>query len=510
MPPPVGEVLTSSSLMTIIQERRNSSQLFAFGQLQVLTVLTSHIPPPPTFTAPTTAVPASASPATAHVSPTSAKLPSYHLMIGTAVVTLNDKNGSTKNAIAKFIEQNYPHVPSINPDLLTQHLDLRKRSGLLSMVNNSYKLPPSPPSAGRKRGRPPKSKPNDDDMQPPPENANPQVTKSGPGCPPEVMMNLVDPAVPTKRRGRGRPLGSKETPGNLPKPKADLQPQPQPDVPINANPRAKTSGAGHLPEARANSVDQTVPAARRGRTPKAKSAESAFSKETSKNQIPFAPPVPAVPTEALTPNTVPAVPSDTSLPIKSSKGRGRPKKNATVVPHSADAPEDASLPIKSSRGRGRPKKNATVVPHSADAPEDASLPIKSSRGRGRPKKNATVLPHSGDPPEDASLPIKSSRGRGRPKKNATGLPHSGDAPEDVEAGSGGVKRPEDPASRFVGQLEKGTSSVEEELRSKLEYFQSKVNESLAEFKHHFNRAITAIQELEAVAAMDLNAPQQLP
>lgn len=101
-------------------------------------------------------------------------------MIYTAIDALKEKNGSSKRAIAKFIERAYTDLPPTHSALLTHHLKRLKNNGHLMMVKKSYKLPrsdsssasaavaasssPTPPtfSAGspRGRGRPPKPKPN--------------------------------------------------------------------------------------------------------------------------------------------------------------------------------------------------------------------------------------------------------------------------------------------------------------------------------------------------------------
>ncbi|NMR88151.1 hypothetical protein HKB06_20560 [Vibrio parahaemolyticus] len=73
-------------------------------------------------------------------------------------------------------------------------------------------------------------------------------------------------------------------------------------------------------------------------------------------------------------------------------------------------------------------------------------------------------------------------------------------------------------ARPVGRPKKGSTSAStsqnaanEDLRRKLEHFQSKVKESLAVLKPHFNHAspvtaIAAIQELEVLSTLDLKAP----
>ncbi|KAG5063766.1 hypothetical protein JHK85_004949 [Glycine max] len=66
-------------------------------------------------------------------------------MIYTAIEALKEKDGSSKRAIAKYIEQVYTQLPPNHSNLLTQHLTHLKSRGLLQMVKNSYGLPRSVP-----------------------------------------------------------------------------------------------------------------------------------------------------------------------------------------------------------------------------------------------------------------------------------------------------------------------------------------------------------------------------
>ncbi|KAG4927433.1 hypothetical protein JHK82_053206 [Glycine max] len=66
-------------------------------------------------------------------------------MIYTAIEALKEKDGSSKRAIAKYIEQVYTQLPPNHSNLLTQHLTHLKSRGLLQMVKKSYALPRSVP-----------------------------------------------------------------------------------------------------------------------------------------------------------------------------------------------------------------------------------------------------------------------------------------------------------------------------------------------------------------------------
>ncbi|XP_047333031.1 uncharacterized protein KIAA1522-like [Impatiens glandulifera] len=98
--------------------------------------------------------------------------PSYPEMVLAAIGALKEKDGSSRQAIAKYIEQVYTDLPSDNSVLLTRHLKLMKQAGQLIMVKHSYMLPgsasfvpqPAPVENGpsiepkRRSGRPSKLK----------------------------------------------------------------------------------------------------------------------------------------------------------------------------------------------------------------------------------------------------------------------------------------------------------------------------------------------------------------
>ncbi|KAF5730316.1 histone H1.2-like [Tripterygium wilfordii] len=172
--------------------------------------------------------------------------PPYAEMIHTAITALKERDGSSKRAIAKYIERAYTDLPPTHSALLTHHLKRLKLKGLLVMVKKSYKLPrsdpppgnsnpvpdsSSPPGAKRGRGRPPKPKPIGPsngyfDTQPninaqpdinaqPTTDAQPTAIDSLPSSnmllqlqPVLVSVGLVDEPAATVRRGPGRPRKS--------------------------------------------------------------------------------------------------------------------------------------------------------------------------------------------------------------------------------------------------------------------------------------------------------------
>ncbi|KAK9278634.1 hypothetical protein L1049_028207 [Liquidambar formosana] len=172
--------------------------------------------------------------------------PPYAEMITAAITALKERNGSSRRAIAKYIEGAYTNLPPTHSALLTHHLKRLKNNGHLVMVKHSYKLPRSESSSGtgtlslpkRGPGRPPKPQPQ---PQPSTEpmfvalglvDGPTTVTKRRPGRPPKVKTISVgvDGLVLTKKSpGRPRkpklvsgvldPGGIKKSRGRPPKPK---------------------------------------------------------------------------------------------------------------------------------------------------------------------------------------------------------------------------------------------------------------------------------------------------
>ncbi|GLT45495.1 hypothetical protein SLA2020_483700 [Shorea laevis] len=140
------------------------------------TTATTYAANPTTTSTTTAAFLANPTPTT----PASLNHPSYSEMIYEAIGALKERDGSSKRAIAKYIEGAYKNLPPTHSALLTHHLKRLKSNGHLVMVKKSYKLPRSDnhlPEASaadaaavpvlasdaagpkRSRGRPPKSKP---------------------------------------------------------------------------------------------------------------------------------------------------------------------------------------------------------------------------------------------------------------------------------------------------------------------------------------------------------------
>ncbi|KAL0429537.1 UNVERIFIED_CONTAM: Histone H1 [Sesamum radiatum] len=92
--------------------------------------------PPPPAVQPTAAVSATAA---AAANPTPAQPPvhihpPYAEMITAAIAALKERNGSSKRAIAKYIETHYANLPPTHSALLTHHLKRLKINGQVLMV----------------------------------------------------------------------------------------------------------------------------------------------------------------------------------------------------------------------------------------------------------------------------------------------------------------------------------------------------------------------------------------
>ncbi|KAK6127641.1 hypothetical protein DH2020_038620 [Rehmannia glutinosa] len=283
-------------------------------------------------------------------------------MITAAITALNERNGSSKRAVAKYIESNYTGLPPTHSALLTHHLKRLKTNGQLTMVKNSYKLPrsapaavngaanavfPDPASTGTKRrpGRPPKPKPGAIQVAvpvfPPPINVNaaPEVVPAA-----ELQQNVaigtgsvyvaVGPVngapVATPTRGRGRPpkkVGVKRGPGRPPK---------------SGGPTGGSVARG------------------RGRP---KSVAPAAQKSSGRPR--GRPPKPINVVEGLAPGApvggVAAAPGGVA-PV-TGKRRGRPPKAGGVAkkPRNLNAVQPKKARRLSGKPLGRPKKNASVA-----------------------------------------------------------------------------------------------------------------------------------------------------
>lgn len=285
-------------------------------------------------------------------------------MIYAAISALKERDGSSKRAIAKYIEKAYPNLPPTHSALLTHHLKRLKNAGHLVMVKKSYKLPPRSdtvtnilpsndvvynnnnnnnynPSAagsaaavspGRGRGRP---------------------RKTNSGAPPGLVA-VTAAGIDTPKRGRGRP---KKT-----------------DGPVQRVPIKRKSGRPKKPK-----TVKGLQVLQQQQTQQDQLNNVTVSYVTSDANVHVPVPVP-----------VPGV----------ARRRGRPKKiGITVVGAAAGGKRPRGRPAKqlqSSIGRpvGRPKKNlssALTEAAQAQAQAIADLKRKLEFFQSKVKQVVTVL-----------------------------------------------------------------------------------------------------------------------
>lgn len=121
-------------------------------------------------------------------------------MIMSAIEALNEKNGSNKTSISKYIESKYGQLPSGHTTLLTHHLGRMKETGELVFWKNNYMKPDPNAPPRRGRGRPPKPK---DPFAP----AVPVGPARPRGRPPKDPNAPPKPIKPKVGNGSGKPRG---------------------------------------------------------------------------------------------------------------------------------------------------------------------------------------------------------------------------------------------------------------------------------------------------------------
>nr|GLL21783.1 protein VASP homolog [Ipomoea trifida] len=374
-------------------------------------------------------------------------------MITAAITALKEKDGSSRQAIAKYIERVYSDLPPNHSALLTQHLKRLKNCGELVMVKHSYALPRSP-------------------------------TQSQP-----------DPA--------GNALSPKRRPGRPPKPKLEQQPQFQfqPEDSMGQFPQLHFQQPS-MPHFQPFVVPEPTPATKRrpGR-PK---------RIISEDKVPAAPlgvRRPGRPPKGNQPGLA------TVSGVVVGRPRGRPKKNistgTTGMPRGRPKASATTIAKKLGRPRGRPAKNAqlgsagglVIVPITDnDAPAAAPLPgnngvVPMPKRRGRPptKYADGLLPAPkprGRLPRSSADGVKkprklSGKPLGRPRKNAL------------------LAAPNAPDSQHLAALQ--------DLQGKLEQLKSRIKETASVLRPCLNSetAMAALQDLEEFAANGVN-PVQLP
>ena len=292
-------------------------------------------------------------------------------MIYTAISALKEKDGSSKGAIGKYIEQVYKdNLPSTHSALLTHHLKRLKDNGHLLMVKKSYKLPrsddheasaPAPaststPQPQRSRGRPPK--PKSQLLVQPQLDLQPQPFPQAQAQPVPVQQNADvfaalglgdEPAVEVKKKGPGRPRKSDVAAASNATGVGQVGPAGRRGRPPGSGRSGGLKRAGRPPKPKSLSAISNGLKKRPGRPPK---------NQSNPTVIPFAapatatavPPLSEFPPSAPVPaGTAPSTVPTATAPFASPKPRGRPRKSvAGVALTSATSPV-----VGAGRGRGR-------------------------------------------------------------------------------------------------------------------------------------------------------------
>ncbi|KAL2461728.1 high mobility group A5 [Abeliophyllum distichum] len=395
--------------------------------------------------------------------------PTYAEMITAAIWALKERNGSSKRAIAKYIETQYSNLPPTHSALLTHHLKRLKNNGQLLMVKNSYKLPRSttvpvtangngnsisvPASVGPKRrpGRPPK-------------NAQAAVPNVIPVFAPEAQQAMpVTDAVPIVVPGTE--LNMAIGPGSV-------------YVSIGkVNGDASGAGVGTKRG--------------RGRPPKQGGENQGGLKQ----------------------------------------GPGRPPKSLGVQPGGVERPrgrpknDSSATVVTGMTAYGRPKKTVAA----------SGVAKGAGRPRGRPPKlkdvvvgvappaavSGTVAPVAGGMATGATLAVGSwgvvpaaRKHPGRPPKAGAEMkkslkPHTVKPKKPRKLSGKPLGRPKKDASDTVIQAPNSQQQMAyEDLKGKLEHLQSRIKPIVSVIKPCLNTAtaISALQELETLASMDVNVP----
>ncbi|XP_073134016.1 uncharacterized protein [Henckelia pumila] len=414
-----------------------------------------------------TAATAAATVAAADQTPSLPAVPShppYDEMIKEAIASLNEGDGSSKRAIASYIETQHSNLLPNHASLLSTHLKHLADDGQILRDKNSYKLPrdaPPPPvsvngadSVGQKKrpGRPSKRKPVQDAVpvfgeQSVLENPQLQNAATGPLGSVNVVTGLVgEPVVDGTPIRRGRPpkLAVKRGRGRPTR---------------NGGVQASVGRSRGRPKK--NAASPVVAGTSRGRGPgrprKVADVEGGVA-DVDGGTVGST----AIVADTGGPSTV----AGGGVSQVARKRRGRPpnsgskaKKPREMVTLGASTAAGGGLSQVAGKRRGRrPKETGSEV----------QTPAKVAAGGPRKPRKLSGKP------------------LGRPKRTAS---------------TGGSQAPLNP-QQFAGLDPNG----------KLQYFQSRIKHSVNIIKPHLNRATatTALRELESLAEMDVNAPSNVP
>ncbi|KAI3910432.1 hypothetical protein MKX01_034826 [Papaver californicum] len=328
--------------------------------------------------------------------------PPYAEMIITAIKALNEKTGSSKKAIAKFIDSAYANLPQSHSALLSNHLKRLKDNGLIVSIKNSYTLAP------------------------PFNNTN--NLSSAPASAPAAVVVASD-GTPLPKRGRGRP----------PKANTSTSPIPSPNTTtiIGGSSNTTTIIGGASPNTTTviggvqdRSDEVLLPAKRgRGRPPRSIAKPKAIAKPKPKSIVvgsgsrPRGRPRKLITDASASGSAAPSgsdlVPGMLILPTNEKNING--DVSVTTVASTTTAPTVASTTTApTGRGVGRPRKvkveSSTVAPAINGA---VVKPVSSGKLVGGPRKVGAV----GRPRRSAGRPARI--GGGVMKKTAavsTGRP----------------------------------------------------------------------------------------
>lgn len=387
-------------------------------------------------------------------------------MIFEAIGALKEREGSSKRAIAKYIEGAYKNLPPTHDVLLVHHLKRLKSNGELVMNKKSYMLP--------------RSENHFPDLSPPDAAATSTITTADPAASASASVG--------PKRGRGRP----------PKPKPSITPTAAPTLAAEPISQVFAPGFGGQSEVDVNNVPLQPPV-----------------------QQPQAPLAAVVKKSPGRPRKI--VPNGLPVQVGVKRGRGRPPKSASGQKKRPGRPKLSTetetavstmvLSLSNGNGvkrsRGRPPRAQTTsigpqahpiaVPYANDATSIVTTVPSVPKPRGRPPKAAGAVPTF------VGGGTVSGKRRGRPPK------------------VGGVVRPMFPrksTGRPVGRPKKTTEGPAQQaalavaygdLQRKLELFQAKVKLAVGIIKPQLTGAsnmgvVAAIQELEGLVATDVSVP----
>ncbi|KAI7726907.1 hypothetical protein M8C21_014903 [Ambrosia artemisiifolia] len=367
-------------------------------------------------------------------------------MITSAIGALDDKDGSSRQAITKYIEREFSNLPPTHPNLLTHHLKRMKNQGQLIMIKHSYALPPPPRSVPFQQPAPAASADN-------------HFT--------DYSITSAAAATDTPRRKPGRP----------PKPRQDfgfqvpeIQPyQPQFEHPVQDYHTQNQTNSAPAQEMEGNYAEPPIFAS-------LGLADEGVATPTPENAV-----------------------------VSAKRGRGRPPKSGNGIGNGNVSGGTGSVGdvggtgsgTEGKRKRGRPKSIGRVNgglgkrgrPKRIGGIVTVPLSGNVASPRGRPKR-AVSRPETGSGDVGSGSVSRSrgrGQGRGRPPKN--NFNNSFGPPSKV--GPGTAVLVTDPHQLVAYQ----------ELKLKYERLQSKAKEVMGAVKPYINpdyEAFGALQELETL------------